>query len=329
MKYHKSSPVFPIAVTLLALCVMCAIPATSVAADTYPTKIVRLVIPNPPGGGHDVTGRFIATKLSEVFGKPVVLDYRPGATGIIGTEMVAKADPDGYTLLMIMPQHVTIPALRDKVPYDAVKAFAPIAMVGSGSYTLSVHPSVPANSVKELIALAKQKPGQLIFGCAGVGGTPHMATELFKIMADIDFKIVQFKGGGAVVVDLLGGHSNCAFNGAGIAVPHAKAGKLRLLATSGPKRDYPDVPTVGETLPGFALSSFWGVLAPAGTPAPIVERLAKEIKAIMATAEAKKVIEDQGSVVDYLGPHEFGKLLEDEITKYKMVVKKANIKMED
>jgi tripartite-type tricarboxylate transporter receptor subunit TctC len=230
---------------------------------------------------------------------------------------------------MVTNTHITNSALRADLPYDAIKDFSPVARMGTSFYTLSVHPSVPANSVKELIELAKQKPGQLTFGDAGIGGGPHMASERFKMMAGINTKIVHFKGGAASVTGVLGGEVTAAFNGGGIALTHSKAGKLKLLATTGTKRFWPDIPIIAETLPGFSTDFIMGINAPAGTPTPIVDRLAKEIKAVMETDEARKLFEAQGAMIDYLGPSEFGKYLEDELANYVKVVKAANIKLQD
>ncbi|MEI7671962.1 MAG: tripartite tricarboxylate transporter substrate binding protein [Deltaproteobacteria bacterium] len=299
------------------------------AADAYPSKPIRLIIPFPPGGSNDIVGRLIAVKLSESLGKQVVVDNRGGAGGVLGTEMVAKAEPDGYTLLIASAAYAFNPALY-KLPFDPLKAFAPIAKLGSGPNSLTIHPSVPANSVKELIALAKQKPGQLINGCAGVGSFQHMGTELFKIMAGIDFKIVQFKGGGPAMIDQLGGHSQFSLGSLIQTLPHIQSGKFKILGTGGSKRSsiLPNVPTIAETVPGYEATNWWGILAPAGTPAPIVDRLNKEIKTLLTSEEVKKLFLNEGADIDYLGPVEFGPFIGKEITKWGKVVKEANIKVE-
>jgi tripartite-type tricarboxylate transporter receptor subunit TctC len=227
------SRIFGILLTLLAA--ITVFEATSVfAADVYPSKPVRLIIPFPPGGSNDIVGRLIAAKLSERLGKQVVVDNRGGAGGVLGSEMAAKAEPDGYTLLIASAAYGFNPALY-KLPFDPLKAFTPIAKLGSGPNSLTVHPGVPAKTVKELIALAKQKPGQLINSCAGVGSFQHMGTELFKIMAGIDFKIVQFKGGGPAMIDQLGGHSQFSLGSLIQTLPHIQSGKFRILGTGGSK----------------------------------------------------------------------------------------------
>ena len=299
------------------------------AADPYPSKPVRLIIPFPPGGSNDIVGRLIASKLSESLGKQVVVDNRGGAGGVLGTEMAAKSDPDGYTLLIISAAYGFNPALYT-LPFDPVKDFTPIAKLGSGPNSLTVHPSVPANTLKEFLALAKQKPGQLINACAGVGSFQHMGTELFKMMAGIDFKIVQFKGGGPAMIDQLGGHSHFSLGSLIQTLPHIQSGKFRILGTGGAKRSaiLPNVPTIAEAgVPGYEATNWWGIIAPAGTPAPIVERLNRDLKAILTSAEVQKLFQNEGADVDYLGAAEFGPFIAGEIVKWGKVVKEANIKV--
>jgi tripartite-type tricarboxylate transporter receptor subunit TctC len=329
MRSKKPQP-FKILGILITFAILLAFSTAVAMAASYPDKPVRLIIAMAAGGGSDIVGRLIATKLSERLGKQVVVENRGGAGTIIGTEIVAKADPDGYTLLLGSNAFTTSPAFQ-KLPYDPIKSFTPIARVGNGPTALVVHPSVQANSVKELIALAKQRPGQLIFGCSGVGAIIHMSTELFKIMADIDFKIVQFKGGGPTMTDLLGGHHHALFGSLIQVLPHIKSGKFRVLGTGGVKRSVilPDVPTIAEALPGYESTIWWGILAPAGTPAPIIDRLNKELKAILASDEVKKLLLNEGAEANYLGTTEFGQFIESEIVKWARVIKKAKIKLEE
>jgi tripartite-type tricarboxylate transporter receptor subunit TctC len=300
------------------------------AADAYPSKPMRLIVPTAPGGGQDNVARLIGPKLSERLGQQVFLDNRAGGGGIIATEMVAKAKPDGYTMLIINPTATIQPALQE-LPYDMMKSFIPIAKLASATQTLVVHPSVPANSVRELITLAKTKPGQLIFSSPGTGTVGHLNVEVFKMMAGIDFKIVQFKSAGPALVDLLGGHSHALFTPTTGSVPHIKSGKLRVLGTGGEKRSVflPDVPIIAETIPGFYLSSWYGILVTAGTPAPIVERLNKEIKEILNMDEVKKQLLAQGAEVDYMGLDEFKTFFGQEIARWASVIKKANITVND
>jgi tripartite-type tricarboxylate transporter receptor subunit TctC len=315
---------------LLVASILLIVPVALFAADTYPAKPVRLIIPFPPGGSNDIVGRLIAAKLSDRLGKQVVADNRGGAGGVLGMEAAAKSDPDGYTLIIISSAYTVSSALL-RLPFDPAKAFAPISMLGSGPYLLVVHPSVPANSVKELIALAKQKPGQLIFAANGVGSPTHMAGELLKIKADINFKIVQFKGGGPAMIDMLGGHSQMLLGTLIQVLPHVKSGKFKVLGTGGAKRSgiLPDVPTIAEAgVPGYGALNWWGILAPAGTPAPIVERLDRELKAILASDDVKKRFLDEGVDADYMGPAEFGQYIAQEITQWTRVVRDANIKVD-
>ena len=314
---------------LSSILVVCA-NSLFAADDVYPSKLVRLVVPTSAGGTQDLVARQIATKLSERLGKQVIVDNRGGAGQIIGTEIVAKADPDGYTLLLPAGVH-SIQASLLKLPYDAIKSFTPIALMSTVSFALVVHPSVPARSVKELIALAKQKPGQLIFAATGIGVTPHMATELFRMLAGIDITIVHFKGQGPTIPDLLGGHSNASINSIPAFLPHIKSGKLRVLGTTATKRTVamPEVPTIAEAgLPGYETTSWYGILAPAGTPAPIVDRLNKELTAILALDEIRKFFVTVGLDMNHLGPTDFARFIEDAIKSWERVVKAANIKAE-
>lgn len=321
------SKAFGILLTLLTAIAVFTTASVS-AADVYPSKPVRLIIPFPPGGSNDIVGRLIAAKLTDRLGKQVVVDNRGGAGGVLGTEMAAKADPDGYTLLIVSAAYAFNPALY-KLPFDPMKDFTPIAKLGSGPNSLTIHPSVPANSVKDLIDLAKQKPGQLINACAGVGSFQHMGTELFKMMAGIDFKIVQFKGGGPAMTDQLGGHSHFSLGSLIQTLPHIQSGRFKVLGTGGAKRSsiLPNVPTIGETVAGYEATNWWGILAPAGTPAPIVDRLNREIKSLLTSEDIKKLFQKEGADVDYIGAADFGPFIAREITKWGKVVKEANIKV--
>jgi tripartite-type tricarboxylate transporter receptor subunit TctC len=326
------SVLFKTLVMPLTLSLVLAVPAASVfaAADAYPSKPIRLIVPVAPGGSRDIVGRLIATKLTERLGKQVIVENHGGAGGVLGSEMAAKAAPDGYTLLIINVAHGMNPAFY-KLPYDSIKSFTPVAKLLNGPNVLAVHQSVPANSVKELIALAKQKPGQLITVASGIGSSSHLAAELFKKMAGIDFKIVQFKGAGPALIDMLGGHSHFIITSILPVLPHIKSGQLRVLGDGGVKRSVilPDVPTIAEAgLAGYDVSGWFGVLAPTGTPRPVIDRLNKEIKTILSSAELQKRFVNEGTEVDYMAPAEFGPFLEREVTKWVRVVKEANIKVE-
>ncbi len=300
------------------------------AGQTYPVKPVRLIIPFPPGGSNDIVGRLMASKLTERLGQQVIADNRGGAGGVIGTEAAAKSEPDGHTLLLVSSAFAINTSLY-KLPYDPSKAFTPVAKLGTGPNVLTVHPSVPVNSVKDLIALAKEKPGTLNLAAAGVGSFQHLGTELFKMLAGIDVVIVQFKGGGPAMIDLIGGHTQASLGSLIQFMPHIKSGKLKALGTGGSKRSVvlPNVPTIAEAgVPGYEANNWWGIVAPAGTPPSIVNRLHKELSAILGSAETQKRFLDQGAEVDELGPAEFGPYIAAETAKWARVVKEGNIKAE-
>ena len=315
-----------------ALSIPLALSTAVARAASYPSKPVRLITTTAPGGITNEVARLMATKLSERLGKQMVVDSRSGGGGIVGTEMAARAEPDGYTLLFATGTHTTHTALQRKLSYDPIKSFAPIAKLGSGPFALVVHPNVPAKSMKELIALAKQKPGELLFATSGLGASAHLGAELLKMMASIDFRVVHFKGGGLAMIDLLGNHSDAGIGALSQFLPHINSGRLRVLGTAGVRRSaiLPAVPSIAEAagLPGYEITIWWGVLAPVGTPAPTVNRLDKEINSILASDEVKKWFLTQGAEVGYMGPTEFGPFIKEQITKWTSVVKKANIKVE-
>jgi tripartite-type tricarboxylate transporter receptor subunit TctC len=312
---------------LKALALLLAL-ATPAAAQEYPTKPVRLIVPFPPGGSNDVVGRIVATQLGERLGKQVVVDNRSGAGGVLGTEAAANAAPDGYTFLVISLAHAVNPGLY-KLKYDPIKSFVPIAMLGSGVNVLCVHPSVPANTVQELIALAKQRPGELNYASAGPGSFQHMGSELFKLMAGVDIVHVPFKGGGPAMIDVVGGHTQIMLSSLIQTMPHIRSGKLRPLGTGGAKRSpiLPDVPTIAEAgVSGYEMANWWGIVAPAGTPPGIVDRLAKEIGVVLSSPETQKVFSTEGAEVAQKTGAEFGKFIEVELAKWQRVVKEAKIK---
>jgi tripartite-type tricarboxylate transporter receptor subunit TctC len=315
---------------MLVLSVMLLLPVVVAAADVYPSKAVRLIISFAPGGSTDIVGRMIAAKLSERLGKQVIAQNQGGGGGTLGMEMVAKSEPDGYTLLFTSSA-IAINPLLYKVPYDPVKSFIPIAKVGNGPAVLTVHPSVPANSVQELIALARKQPGKLICAASGAGSFVHLSSELFKMMAGIDFKIVQFKGGGPAMIDVMGGHSQILVGSLTMSLPQMKSGKLKALGYGGATRTklVPDLPTISEAgVPGYEAAIWWGFFAPAGTPKEIIDRLYKEIAGIMNSDEMRKTFDEQGSDVELLGSAEFGKFVEAETVKWGKVVKEGNIQGE-
>jgi tripartite-type tricarboxylate transporter receptor subunit TctC len=304
--------------------------STSVAAQSYPTKPLRLIIPFPPGGSNDVVGRAIGQQLSERLGQGVVIDNRGGAGGIIGTDQAAKSPPDGYTLLLISTAFPTSIAFN-RLPQDIMKSFAPVAMLGSGPALLVVPASSPANSVKDLLDLLKQKPGELNAAAAGIGSFQHMATELFRLQSGTNFVIVQYKGGGPALTDVIAGQVQMNLGSLVQMMPHVRSGKLKALGVGGAKRvpALPDVPTIAEAgVPGYEANNWWGVLAPAGTPEPIVKRLHNEITAILDSPETRKRFELEGAEVMRMSPAEFANFVAQETTKWTRVVKDAGIKPE-
>jgi tripartite-type tricarboxylate transporter receptor subunit TctC len=314
--------------TLLAGAGLLLALTTAVAAQDYPTKPVRLIVPFPPGGSNDVVGRVIATQLSERLGQQVVVDNRGGAGGVIGTEITANAPKDGYTLQVISLAHAVNPWLY-KLPYDPIKSFTPISILASGPNVLAINPSLPVNSVKELIALAKQKPGELQYASAGVGSFQHLGGELFKLTAGVDLLHVPFKGGGPAMIDVVGGHTKIMFSSLVQTTPHIRSGKLRALGTGGTERNpvLPNVPTIAEAgVPGYEAVNWWGVAAPAGTPAAIVEKLHKEITAVQSSEEVKRHFATEGAQIVQMSSAGFGAFIETEMKKWERVVKEGGIK---
>jgi tripartite-type tricarboxylate transporter receptor subunit TctC len=301
-----------------------------IAGESYPSRPVRLIVPFAAGGGADVVARVIAKGLSERMGQPVVIDNRAGAGGVIGVELGARAAPDGYTLSFVPASFTMQPALRS-LPYDPIKSFAPISRVGKGDYVLVITPAVPVKTVKELIAYAKANPGKLFFGTAGAGSTAHMFIELFKLKAGIDIGVVHFKGGNQQVIDLLGGHSQGVMISLPAVRPQILSGKLKGLATTSRQRStfFTDMPTLDESgLPGYDATVWWGMLAPAGTPASLVRRLDRDMKELLAVPEIRKAFSDQGVEPDYEDSAGFRAFMIKEIASWKQVVDKAHIKLE-
>ncbi len=312
---------------LKAGAVLLALTAGTAAADDYPNKPIRLIIPFPPGGSNDVVGRLVARHLSDKLGQQVYVDNRGGAGGTIGTETASKAAPDGYTLLVISLAHAVNPWLY-KLPYDHAKAFVPVASFGSGTNVLAVNPDLPVHSVQELIALAKQKPGELQYASAGVGSFQHLGGELFKLMAGVDIVHVPFRGGGPAMIDVMGGHTKIVFSSLIQTTPHVKSGQLRALGTGGARRNpvLPDVPTIAEAgVPGYEANNWWGMLAPAGTPPAIVDKLNKAVSAALDAPELQQQFAKEGASVIKMSPDEFGKYIETETAKWGRVVKEGHI----
>ncbi|MGH8640373.1 MAG: Bug family tripartite tricarboxylate transporter substrate binding protein [Burkholderiales bacterium] len=315
-----------------ALLLAAAAVAGSAAGQPYPARPIRMIIGFPPGGGTDIVGRIVAQRLSEVLGQPILPDNRGGAAGQIAAELAAKAPPDGYTVMMAHIAAISIlPSLVAKLPYDPQKDFAPISLVAIGPNLLVVHPSVPARSVKELIALAKARPGQLTFASPGAGSVQHLAGELFKLEAKVDMVHVPYKGSGQSIVDLVAGYVQLNFDSVPPVLPHVRTGRLRALAVTSAKRFsiLPQIPTVTENgVPGFDLSTWWGLVAPAGVSKDIVARLEKDTVKLLSQPDVREKIAFAGADTVGNTAEEFAAFIRAERAKYARIVKDANIKIE-
>jgi tripartite-type tricarboxylate transporter receptor subunit TctC len=297
----------------------------------YPTKAIRMIVPFGTGSTTDTLARIVGQKFTEAWGQPVVIDNRGGAGGNIGTEMVAKAAGDGYTLLMAAGSHAINPSLYGNLPYDAVRDFAPVTLIGSAPQLLIASAGLPANSMRELIALAAAKPGQLRYASGGNGSPSHLAMELFKNMARVDMVHVPYKGGDPVLVALLSGEMHLYFGNIRAMMPHVRAGKLKALAVTSPKRSpaVPEIPTIAESgLPGYSMMAWWGLLAPAGTPKVIVTRLQAQVARMLK----EPALRDRLAVVgiDSVGssPEKFGAYIRQEIKTWSKVVKEAGVRID-
>ena len=302
---------------LMALCGGIVSVAT---AQTYPTKPVRLVIPFPAGGSNDIVGRVVAAKLSDLLGKPIVVDNRAGADGIIGSELVARAQPDGHTLLLISSSYAMNAAVH-KLPYDPRRSFNWVAMLGNAPTILVAFQGTPVTSVKDVVAHARANPGKLFFGSSGVGGFNHFAGELFRSLAGIDMVHVPFKGGGAAMIGAISGEVQLIFASSVLALPHVRSGKIKTLATGGAKRStiLPNAPTIAEGgVPGYEASNWWGMVAPESTPAAIIQRLNSAVAEVMTLPDTQKRFAAEGAEIQTLSPAD----------KWARVAKEAGIRVE-
>ena len=315
---------------VLALGLAISLSVAAFAQPAYPTRAVRFITPFPPGGSLDPLTRMSAQKLSEGWGQPTVVENRPGGNSIIGTNAVAKAAPDGYTILVAGTPHVINPSLFP-TPYDALKDFAPIATIARSRQILVVHPSLPVNNLKELIALAKARPGQLNYGSSGTGNTNHLAGELLCALAGIKMQHVPYKGAGPAIVDLLGGRLHLSFHVTISVIPHINSGRLKPLAISGETRAAPlaQVPTFAEAgLPAFQMSGWTGMFAPAGTPKYIIDRISGEMARMLASPEIVELLGSQGLEPFISTPEQFATLLRSDMTRFAKLIKDANIRVE-
>jgi tripartite-type tricarboxylate transporter receptor subunit TctC len=312
-------------------CLFANLVEIAASAQTYPTHPVRLVVGYTPGGGTDVMTRILAKYLTDSLKQPVVVENRPGAGAILAAELVAKAPPDGYTLLTTPSTHAINPGLYAKLPYDTIKDFTAIGLIATSPNTFVVHPSLPVGSVRDLIALARNRPGELAFASAGVGSTTHLAGEYFRSMAKVKTLHVPYKGSSQAEIDLATGQVQYMIDSTPAALPNIKAGRTRALATTGAKRfsALPDVPTVAESgLPEYESTSWWGILGPPGMQQVLVERLNFEINRIMNLPEVKKVVIAQGAETWTSTPPEFLDYIRRETTLYTRIIREAGIKIE-
>jgi len=315
---------------VLAVACMVVGALTSHAAETYPSRPLRMVVPYAPGGNTDVLARLIAQRLTQSLGQQVVVDNRPGGNTLIGTELVARAPADGYTIMLTTLTFTVVPTLYKKLPYDALRDFTPLTLAVTLPNVLVIHPAVPARTLKEFISHAKANPGKLSYASTGSGTSPHLSMELLKSMADIDLVHVPYKGGAPAMTDLIGGQVVAQFIGLPVAMPHITSGKLRALGVTSNKRASvaPNIPTIGETLAGYELDPWFGVFGPAGMPKAVTDRLYDEIVRILRAGDMKDYLNSLGAEPIGNTPAQFAAHIKAEIGKYAKIVKAAGIKVE-
>ena len=305
--------------------------AAAPALAQYPNKPVRIVVPYPPGGTSDILARLTAARLTESMGQPFLVENRPGASGTIGSQAVAKSAPDGYTLVLgTISSHGIVSAVST-TPYDPVRDFAPVTVIGSTPNVIAVHPDLPAKNLVELLKLAREKPGKLNFGSTSPGGSPHMSAELLKMMAKVDMVHIPYKGAGPMLTDLIGGQIQIGFDNLPSSMGHIKSGKVRAVAVTTTKRwpGTPDVPTVAESgVPGYEVSGWFGLLAPAGTPKPVIDALYKAVSAMLKQPDVQKQMLELGAEPGGNTPDAFGKQIAAEVEKWKKVVAITGVKVE-
>ena len=311
----------------IAAAALMAFTATGAWSQAYPAKPIKLISPYPPGGGTDAAARIIAQALSDQLGQQVVVDTRGGASGLIGTELAAKSAPDGYTIVLgnVAPLAI-LPAATPKLPYDPIRDFSPISLVALSDYVLTVHPSLPAKNLRELLALAKANPGKLTYASSGNLGAPHLAGELMNLLAKVKTVHIPYRGNGPAAIAVMSGESTMMFGTGPSVVPHANSGKLRALATTGLKRSMANLPAMNELLPGYDVTQWYGLLLPAGAPKEIVDRLHKEIARAIANPKIAQLYTALGTQPLSTTPDEFLAFIKAEKDKWGKVIKTANIK---
>ncbi len=316
---------------LAAICAAVFLTAPAHAQTAYPAKPIRIVVPFAPGGTSDILARSIGQKLTDAWGQPVIVENRAGANGNVGADFVAKAAPDGYTMLLSDVGALSInPSVYPNMPYDPVKDFAPVIMVSYSPHVLGVHPSVPVNNIRELIDYAKANPGKMNFANSGTGGAPHLAAIAFAQRTGIQWTYIPYKGGSQAVADVAAGQANVIMNGMLATYPTVKSGRIRGLAVSSAQRiaSAPELPTIAEMLPGFETGSYQGLLAPAGTPRDIVARVNAEITKILATQDMRDRLAAQGTEVRSGTPESLGTFISSEKTRWAQVIKESGVKFD-
>jgi tripartite-type tricarboxylate transporter receptor subunit TctC len=328
--HHRLLARLSAAACWLACALLTAAPASAQDTRDYPSKPIRFIVPYPPGGGTDVVARILAEPLGAALGQPIIIDNRGGAAGNLGTDLAAKAAPDGYTILFTLSSHTINPRLYDKLPFDVERDFAPISLAALSPQILVAHPSVPVSNVHELIALAKAEPGKLNFASVGTGSPGHIAGELFKLKTGVDMVHVPYKGGGPAVTDTLGGQVQLLFVTLPAAMQYVKAGRLKALAVTSDKRSVaaPDIPTLAETVPDCIVNSWYGALAPAKTPPPIIARLQEAFVKVLAMPAVREKLLLQGAEAASSTSAEFERRIRDELKQWEYVIREARIKAE-
>jgi tripartite-type tricarboxylate transporter receptor subunit TctC len=314
---------------LLLLALAAALPAAQAQTGKWPEKPVRVVVPFVPGGSTDIVARLIAARLSQEFGQQFIVDNRGGGGGSIGAEIVARANPDGYTVIVVTSSYATNAALY-KLPYDPVKGIAPISMINTGALILAVNPSMKATNLKEFIELVRAKPGALNFGSPGTGSSPHLAAALFQQMTGTNMVHVPYKGDAPALTDLLGGQIHVMLLSGPVLIPHIKAGRLRALAVTTEQRSpaMPDLPAIGELVPGYSHNAWNGMWGPAGTPREIISRLNQALARILMQPEVQERLRADGREPAHTTPEEFGRVIARDVAKWSKVVKAGNIKVD-